>query len=107
MEQVRQLSIERDQLKNTINEKEKENYELQSKRPFKMSTDFLNRPTSMNPIQGLVGFDHPRKSDRNSGFGITNESDGRIIIPPNSYGTPIGSLLEPIGPGIGFVDLGC
>jgi hypothetical protein len=30
IEQVRQLSTERDQLKNTIDEKEKENYELQS-----------------------------------------------------------------------------
>jgi hypothetical protein len=30
MEQVRQLSTEREQLNNTINEKEKENYELQS-----------------------------------------------------------------------------
>ena len=30
MEQVQQLSAERDQLKNVINEKEKENYELQS-----------------------------------------------------------------------------
>jgi len=88
MEQVRQLSIERDQLKNTINEKEKENYELQSKRPFKMSTDFLNRPRSMDPIQGLVGFDHPKKSDRNSGFGITNESDGRIIIPTELPSVP-------------------
>jgi hypothetical protein len=30
MEQVRQLSAEREQLKNIIDEKEKENYELQS-----------------------------------------------------------------------------
>jgi hypothetical protein len=30
LEQVRQLSTEREQLNNTINEKEKENYELQS-----------------------------------------------------------------------------
>jgi len=32
MEQVRQLSTEREQLKNAITEKEKENYELQSER---------------------------------------------------------------------------
>ncbi len=37
MEQVRQLSTEREQLKNAIDEKEKENYELQSKKPFKIS----------------------------------------------------------------------
>jgi hypothetical protein len=36
MEQARQLSIEQEQLKNSINEKEKENYELQSESPFKM-----------------------------------------------------------------------
>jgi hypothetical protein len=31
----------------------------------------------------LVGSDHPRKSSRISAFGITNGSDGRIIILPH------------------------
>jgi hypothetical protein len=42
MEQVRQLSTEREQIKNIINEKEKENYELQSEQYiFKTPLTFL------------------------------------------------------------------
>ena len=36
----------------------------------------------MDSIPGPIGSDHPRKSDRNPGFGISNGSDDQIIITP-------------------------
>ncbi len=53
----------------------------------------------------LVGSDHPTKSDRNPGCGITNGSDGKIIIIPHlitihltsTMGCNFTELSDPIG----------
>jgi ABC-type sugar transport system ATPase subunit len=62
MEQVRQLSTEKDQLKNTINDKEKENYELQSKTCsayIKLNRFYISPSTSKSDFEPFFNFRTP------------------------------------------------
>ena len=56
MEQIRQLSTEGEQLKNTINEKNQENFELKSELLFFRSTYFISVIFWFRTTDGQVHF---------------------------------------------------